>query len=326
MPLVLDTSLLPAAQRAEAVREAMTSSIAPASVAVAPPGHARIAHWVLGPGAEFLHHVSSGHRLTRTSRHLQSDNPERISLGLPVSGAVRMRHRDLPGGDRIGELQLVDLTSPYDFLVEETSTVQALIVDYSHLGVPVDSLRNAIPRLAASPMYELVRRHLLELPGVLDNLQPDPALTFLGSSTVELVRGLIASAADPDASWLRAASTGTLFTRVTEYIRQHQREPDLSAARLAAAHDVSVRTLYAAFAAENEQLGEWVIRGRLREAHRELAECPTATVASIARSWGFANARHFARRFRDEYGISPGEWQHGVSRPAVVTPATNSGR
>jgi AraC-like DNA-binding protein len=315
MAIVLDTSLLPGEQRAQAVREAMTSSIAPASIAVAPPAQARITHWRLGPGAELLHHVSTGHRLTRTSRHLQSDNPERISLGLPVTGAVRMRHRDLAGGDRIGELQLVDLTSPYDFLVEEPSSVQALIIDYSHLGVPVDSVRNAIPRLAASPMYELVRRHLLELPKVLDKLQPDPALTFLGSSTVELVRGFVASAADPDASWLRAASTGTLFTRVTEYIRQHQREPNLSAARLAAEHDVSVRTLYAAFAAEDEQLGEWVIRGRLRGAHRELADRPTATVASIAHAWGFANARHFARRFRDEYGISPLEWQRDVSRP-----------
>jgi AraC-like DNA-binding protein len=316
MAIVLDTSLLPAAQRAEAVREAMTSSIAPASIAVAPPAEARITHWLLGPGAELLHHVSTGHRLTRTSRHLQSGNPERISVGLPIAGAVRMRHRDLAGGDRIGELQLIDLTSPYDFLVEEPSSVQALIVDYTRLGVPVDSVRDAIPRLAASPMYELVRRHLLELPKVLDRLRPDPALTFLGSSTVELVRGLIASAADPDASWLRAASTGTLFTRVTEYIRQHQREPDLGAARLAAEHDVSVRTLYAAFAAENEQLSAWVIRGRLRGAHRELADCPTATVASIARAWGFADARHFARRFRGEYGISPLEWQRDVSRPA----------
>jgi AraC-like DNA-binding protein len=309
MAVVLDTSLLPERQRVEAVRAAMRSSVAPAAISVAPPGNARIVHWTLGPGAELLHHVSTGHRLTRTSRHMQSDNPERISLGLPVSGAVRMRHRDLPGGDRIGELQLVDLTSPYDFLVEEPSCVQAVIVDHARLGIPVDAVRSAVPRLAASPMYELVRRHVRELPAVLGRLPPEQAMTILGSSTVELVRALIASVSDQDRPWLRDAAAGSLFTRVAEYVRQHQREPDLGAARLAAEHGVSVRTLYAAFAQEGEQLAEWVVLGRLRGAHRELAAFPAATVSSIARSWGFANPRHFARRFRDEYGISPLEWQ-----------------
>lgn len=320
MAVVLDTSLLPASQRAEAVRSALSSSITPAAISVAPSAHAKISHWPLGPGAELLHHVSSGHRLTRTSRHLQSDNPEQISLGLPIHGAVHLRHRDLSGGDRLGDLQLVDLTSPYDFRVEEPSTVQAVIIGYSHLGIPIDAVRNAVPRLTASPMYELVRRHMLELPALMDRVQPDPAKMNLGSSTVELVRALIASASDPNASWLRAAGAGGLFTRVTEYIRQHQRDPDLSAARLAAEHEVSVRTLYAAFAKEGEQVAEWVTSVRLRGAHRELAESPTATVASIARAWGFTNARHFARRFRDEYSISPREWQHGQSAAASGRP------
>ncbi|GAB3838760.1 helix-turn-helix domain-containing protein [Dactylosporangium cerinum] len=309
--MVLDTSLLPPGQRAEAVRATLGSYLHPVAVAVGPSGQARINHWQLGPGVQLLHSVAGSHRLTCTSRHLRDAGPERISLGLPISGAVRMRHRDLPGGDRIGELQLVDLTSPYDFLVEEVSVVEAVLIDYGRLGLPVDVVRRAVPHVAASPMYELLRRHLLELPGVLDKLRPDPALAILGSSTVELVRALITSVADQDGAWLRTATAGTLFTRVTEYIRQHQRDEDLSAARLATAHGVSARTVYAAFAQEGEQLAEWVIRGRLRGAHRELADSPTATVSSIARSWGFANPRHFARRFREVYGMSPQEWQRG---------------
>lgn len=49
--------------------------------------------------------------------------------------------------------------------------------------------------------------------------------------------------------------------------------------------------------------------GRLAGAHRELAERPSAAVGDVAWSWGFADARHFARRFRAEYGWSPTEWQ-----------------
>jgi AraC-like DNA-binding protein len=238
-----------------------------------------------------------------------------------------MRHRDLTGGDRIGELQLTDLTSPYDFLVEGRSCVQAVIVDYAQLGIPVDAVRSAVPHLGASPLYDLVRRQLRELPALLDDLPAGTAQLMLGSSTVELTRALIASVLDPDGPWLRAVGTGTLFSRVTAYIRAHQRDPDLGAARLAAVHGVSVRTLYAAFAREGEQLSEWVIRGRLRGAHGELAAAPAATVSAIARSWGFADPRHFARRFRDEYGLSPRQWQRdqaaaGVAANAPSTSAT----
>jgi AraC-like DNA-binding protein len=33
------------------------------------------------------------------------------------------------------------------------------------------------------------------------------------------------------------------------------------------------------------------------------------TIAAVARRWGFADATHFARRFRDAYGLSPREWR-----------------
>ncbi|WP_433201684.1 helix-turn-helix domain-containing protein [Dactylosporangium sp. CS-047395] len=314
MALLLDTSTLPQEQRTDAVRAALGAQLPPAGVWIAEPGQARISLWQLGPGVRLLHSVAGPHRLTVTASHLRASVPERISLGLPVSGAVRMRHRDLPFSDRIGELQLADLTSPYDFLVAEPSVVEAVLVDYSRLGLPVAAVRDAVPRLTASPMYELLRRHLLQLPGVLDKVPPGAAVQLLGSSTVELIRALIASAAEPDGPWPRDASAGTLFTRLTAFIARHQRDRDLSAARLAAEHGVSVRAVYASFAERGEQLSEFVMRGRLHGAHRELADRPGATVAAVAEGWGFANARHFARRFRAEFGLSPADWRATASR------------
>src|SRR5215468_11157402 len=121
MAVLLDTALVPAHQRADAVRAALVDQLSPAAVSVAEPAQARINHWLLGPGVRLIHSVAGPYRVTCTSRHLSSGVPERISLGLPVSGSVHMRHRDMPGGDRIGELQLTDLTSPYDFHVAQPS-------------------------------------------------------------------------------------------------------------------------------------------------------------------------------------------------------------
>ncbi|WP_426504617.1 helix-turn-helix domain-containing protein [Dactylosporangium sp. McL0621] len=98
---------------------------------------------------------------------------------------------------------------------------------------------------------------------------------------------------------------------MTAFIRSHQRDRDLSAARLAAAHTVSVRAVYAALAAHGEQLAEWVMRGRLDGARSDLARMPAGagSVSRTAHASGFKDARHFARRFRDAYDVSPTEWQ-----------------
>jgi AraC-like DNA-binding protein len=292
MAVLLDTTLLPEPRRADAMRDALRAHLPTVAVSVAEPARARISHWSLGPGVDLLHCDAGPHRLTGAFRRPRTGAP----------GPLCLRHCH-------DALQLADLGSPYDFHVTEPSVVVTLLVDQVRLGLPTPAVRAAAPRLATSPMYDLARRHLTQLPALLDRIGPGPAERLLASSMVELVRALVASVSAPDAPWLRATATGTLFDRVTAFIAQHQRDPDLGAARLAAEHGASVRAVYAAFAERGQQLSAWVTRGRLRGAHQELAERPTATVASIARSWGFADARHFARRFRAEYGLSPAQWQ-----------------
>jgi AraC-like DNA-binding protein len=36
-------------------------------------------------------------------------------------------------------------------------------------------------------------------------------------------------------------------------------------------------------------------------------------IAATARACGFADASHFARRFRGAYGLSPREWQQAAA-------------
>jgi AraC-like DNA-binding protein len=48
---------------------------------------------------------------------------------------------------------------------------------------------------------------------------------------------------------------------------------------------------------------------------RQLATGPLLPVAAVASRCGFTNVTHFARRFRDAYGIPPGEWQRQFATP-----------
>ena len=315
MAVLLDTAGLPPEARTEAARGVLASAVSPTRVEVDDDASCRVSAWEFGRGVRLVQVSSSGHRLTRTPKHLRLDAPERISLGITTAGLGRMTHRDLVPAQR-RELLLVDETSPYDFELVGHSTSQAVLVEYRELGLPVDVVRRAVPRLRASPMYGLVERHVAQLPALADELAQGPARAMLEQATTDLVRGLIASAVSgvaPDAG-------EALYGRTLAFVRQHQRDVDLSAGRLAREQHVSVRTLYAAFASHGERLSEVVLRGRLEGARRELAVAgSTRSIAVIAYGWGFRDPSHFGRRFRLAFGLSPRAWQalHAPAGPAA---------
>ncbi|MFJ4845479.1 helix-turn-helix transcriptional regulator [Streptomyces sp. NPDC088733] len=101
----------------------------------------------------------------------------------------------------------------------------------------------------------------------------------------------------------------TLLERVQEFVRLQLADPDLTAERIAAEHDVSVGWLYLTLSRAGITLGEWIRSQRLEECRREPAS-PVhqfMTIAAIAHRWGFAGPAHFSRVFKAAYGVSPRE-------------------
>lgn len=95
-------------------------------------------------------------------------------------------------------------------------------------------------------------------------------------------------------------------------------DADLSPARIAAEHNISVRYLHLLFAQQGLTVGTWLVRERLEGARRTLATRSghRASVAAVGRMWGFPDAGHFARRFRAAYSMSPTQWRqlhHGAA-------------
>ncbi len=313
MTLLLDTSLMPVRDRVDAVQAALNSAVLPTRVQFDEPNTAvgiRMEGWQLGAGTRLLHITSNGFRLTRTPKHLRMAAPERISLAIQLQGRCTLTQRDLTVVDSVGELELTDLTTAFDYVHSGDGAAQALYIDNDQLGLPVDVVRKAAPRLQSSPLYDLAHQHVRQLLDVADRVEDSHTATMLGTATVELIRALIASAAERDD--VRSALAESLFTRITTYIGLHLSEADLDPARIAAEHNISLRYLHMQFARQGLHVHEWIIRERLEGARRVLASnsAQTPTIAAVARRWGFADPGHFARRFRAAYGISPSEWQH----------------
>lgn len=322
MTLLLDTSLMPVRHRADAVQAGLNSAVLPTRVQFDGPSEevrVRMAGWQLGAGTRLLHVTSNGFRLTRTPRHLRMAAPERISLAIQLHGRCTLTQGDLTVVDRVGELELTDLTSAFDYVHSGDGAAQALYIDNDQLGLPVNAVRKAAPRVQSSPLYDLVRQHVHQMISVADRLENSHTATMLGTATVELVRALIASAAETN---VRGALAESLFTRITTYIALHLSEADLDPARIAAEHNISLRYLHRQFARQGLHVHEWIIRERLEGARRILASssAQAPTIATVARRVGFADPGHFARRFRAAYGLSPSEWQRIHHEPEPTRP------
>jgi AraC-like DNA-binding protein len=104
----------------------------------------------------------------------------------------------------------------------------------------------------------------------------------------------------------------SIVRRATRYIDNHLAEP-IVVHDIAAASRVSVRTLQSAFRATRDEtpMG-YLQRARLDAARRTLthADPATATVADIARRWGFTSPGRFAAAYRQAYGQNPSRHLH----------------
>ncbi|MGJ7494913.1 helix-turn-helix domain-containing protein [Variovorax sp. RT4R15] len=100
-----------------------------------------------------------------------------------------------------------------------------------------------------------------------------------------------------------------LARRVRERLQQRHAEPGLTAGAIAADLGVSERTLHRCLARGGATFGQCLVDCRMAVARRLLddARFDRLTVAEIGRRVGLADASHFIRQCRRQFGATPGE-------------------
>jgi AraC family transcriptional activator of tynA and feaB len=95
------------------------------------------------------------------------------------------------------------------------------------------------------------------------------------------------------------------------YIEQHLRDPELSPCSIAARMKLSARYLRMIFATSNETVSAYILRRRLEECARQIADPSWRghSITEIAFGWGFNSAPHFTRSFRDRYDMAPRDYR-----------------
>jgi AraC family transcriptional activator of tynA and feaB len=95
--------------------------------------------------------------------------------------------------------------------------------------------------------------------------------------------------------------------RLMAFIDNHLHDASLNPATVASAVGVSVRHAHRLFAQTGRSMSEWIRLRRLERARHDLAD-PRAmdrSILDIAFSWGFNDAAHFSRAFRENFGQAP---------------------
>lgn len=307
--LVFDSASIPVRERHGAITDAIigaTSATFMAPARGADGLHLQLHAWQLG-AVEVVDAHCSAHTLRRTGRRGADDEPTyAITCGMKGRGGHHQFDREVPV--RPAGVWATDLSEPFVHHVTDTWTTTVKVPERL-LGVPPDLTTAALQHLGHSPLAPLFSHHVSEVRRVAGDVN-GAAAASLGTATLALARALVASVAGDD-RLAREASEDILLQRVRAYVRSNLADGDLGASRIAAAHHVSVRQLYKTCARADLQLEQWIIAERLAGAHEDLARTASSglPVAAIAHRWGFANASHFARRFRGAYGLSPREWQ-----------------
>ncbi|MEU1616609.1 helix-turn-helix domain-containing protein [Streptomyces sp. NPDC005722] len=307
----LDVASLAPGDRAEAIREFSRSINGRIEVDLPPDVNdlrASVSSNAMGPVkiTEIGWNVA---RLRRLAAPVDEDLVPHFHVHLQEAGVARYRQGGRQGVIRAGDLVLLQNAKPYEVVFHGAVRTVLVRVPTHVLGLRPSLLDQVTAVRLSSEPTALGATAAFFTRLVHDRTPLSEAETGLFAEPgVDLIRAVVTLVLGRD-DLAGAYLNSTLLQRVQEYVRLHLAEPDLSAARIAAEHEISVRQLYLILSRAGISLGEWIRALRLEECKKELTSPvhQLMTIEAIAHRWGFASAPHFSRVFKAAYGVSPSE-------------------
>jgi acetamidase/formamidase/AraC-like DNA-binding protein len=162
-----------------------------------------------------------------------------------------------------------------------------------------------------------IGRVLSGLLGSVAETIDDLTVDQLQSIDIALPEFLAASLArERESTPLLAATSGQTATlhRISQLIETRLNDPELNLAQIAQLAGVSIRYLQKLFEGVNDSFGRYLRQRRLERCRSDLVNplYMHLSITDICFRWGFSEAAHFSRAFRDQYGMSPRSYRSEV--------------
>ncbi len=249
------------------------------------------------------------HRVLRTKNMARESDAGYLKIVAPWIGTAEVEQQGRQASARSGGWIIYDTTGSY--AIDNPERTEHLIVmlpkeRMAERGVRLDNLMarhvggaSGISRIA----LETMRTTWQELPHM-----SDVAARGAGELIMQLVQLSLLELSGQETS---VTQREALRDRIRAHVARHLHDPQLSIEQIALALNCSKRHLHNAFAGDDDTLAGYILRQRLAQCARELRhpDMTGRSITEIAQSWGFGNAAHFSRAFREHMGQSPSDYR-----------------
>lgn len=224
---------------------------------------------------------------------------------LVAAGKEMLRQGGREAWLKAGDFVLWDSTRPIDFAVGERLHKITLLVPQRLLEATLPDAREFVAKTVsgASDRGALFANHLRGLARMRENV-PQAILPRLMEATLDLFATAFVAETATDGT----ATQRAMLARIQSYVRGRLDDPTLNPEAVANAHGISVRQLHRIFAAaSNVTLERWLWNERLARCRHDLTQPGEVAISKVAFKWGFSDAAHFSRAFRERYGLAPSD-------------------
>jgi AraC family transcriptional regulator, positive regulator of tynA and feaB len=268
---------------------------------------------------------SNAQRVERTYQDVHRDGADHYFALFLASGELTMIHNDQAVRLAVGDVALVDAARPVTYCAdngEQWNTVslslprQSLV---SHLGFePQGGLYRRRGTPAGRLLFDLIRSSDDDEESALS-----PADSYMQLAVYDLVGALFAPTEPSSAS----RHADKLFARIRGIIRDGCADPDFGPPEVAAEAGISLRYLQKLFTQRGSTCSDFIYSLRLDQAarllHRRGSLGARQPLSEIAYVCGFRDYTHFARKFRQRFGHSPGAHSESLGRSSDETVRTS---
>jgi AraC-like DNA-binding protein len=313
MTVLVNTASVGVRDREEAWRDTAAQAFVPLSFTFPDPCAFRgeITAGMLGSVA--VTRVTAGpHRAERTARQItRAGDTDHYKLSMPLRGTVQICQDGRDATLQPGDLGIYDTTRPYQVCFTDTCRMLVLMFPRRDLRLPDSAMRQVTARRVSggSGIGGLVAPLLTGLASRLDEIGPGQSAR-LADNVVDLLSTVYADLLS-QVGYQPADPIRTLMARIRGFIEDHLDDPDLDPEAVAMACHISVGYLHKLFRTEGTSVSRLIRERRLEQCRRDLGAPGGRGVAvgAIGAHWGFLDAAHFSKVFKEAYGVSPREYR-----------------
>ncbi len=256
-----------------------------------------------GIGIGYLSHNAS--EIAHDKRALTNGRCGHMMLVVQLGGRAILTQGNTDTEINANDIAIIDTFRPFTCRFEGTNRQLAAYIPAAELMTRCPANAFARPQLWSGRygLGGLARSTLMTIARSADRFEDDDAI-HARETLIGIVKHIVERDRLP-----RSDSAPNLLPdrRIRAFIDAHLADPDLGPAQIAAGCGISIRRLHRSFVDTDWSVCSWIRDQRLARCRKDLLDRAKddLSITQIAFRWGFNDAAHFSRAFRNTYQKAP---------------------